>query len=63
MLAVPAPQAQRVAQQLVDAGIVGILNFAPVTLTLPDDIAVVGVDLAIELEQLVFAVVKKGVRP
>jgi len=60
---VPAPQAQRVAQQLVDAGIVGILNFAPVTLTLPEDIAVVGVDLSIELEQLVFAVVKKGVRP
>jgi len=63
VLAVPAPQAQRIAHQLVDAGIVGILNFAPVTLTLPEDIAVVGVDLAIELEQLVFAVVKKGVRP
>ena len=51
------------AQQLVEAGIVGILNFAPVTLALPDEVAVVGVDLAIELEQLVFAVVKKGVRP
>jgi redox-sensing transcriptional repressor len=63
VLAVPAPQAQRVAQQLVEAGVVGILNFAPVTLALPDDIAVVGVDLAIELEQLVFAVVKKGARP
>ncbi|MHB8970489.1 MAG: redox-sensing transcriptional repressor Rex [Pirellulaceae bacterium] len=63
LLAVPAARAQRVAQQLVDAGIVGILNFAPVTLTLPDEVAVVGVDLAIELEQLVFAVVKKGVRP
>lgn len=63
VLAVPAPQAQRVAQQLAEAGILGILNFAPVTLVLPDDVAVVGVDLAIELEQLVFAVVKKGVRP
>jgi redox-sensing transcriptional repressor len=63
VLAVPAPQAQRVAQQLAEAGILGILNFAPVTLALPDEIAVVGVDLAIELEQLVFAVVKKGVRP
>lgn len=59
MLAVPAAQAQRVAQQLAEAGIVGILNFAPVTLVLPEDIAVVEVDLAIELEQLVFAVVKK----
>ncbi len=63
ILAVPSSQAQRVAQQLVDAGIVGILNFAPVTLTLPEEVAVAGVDLAIELEQLVFAVVKKGVRP
>ncbi|MHB0957404.1 MAG: redox-sensing transcriptional repressor Rex [Pirellulaceae bacterium] len=63
ILAVPSPQAQRVARQLVEAGIVGILNFAPVTLTLPDDVAIAGVDLAIELEQLVFAVVKKGVKP
>jgi redox-sensing transcriptional repressor len=63
ILAVPSSQAQRVAQQLVDAGIVGILNFAPVTLALPEEVAVAGVDLAIELEQLVFAVVKKGARP
>ncbi len=63
VLAVPASQAPRVASELVEAGIVGILNFAPVTLTLPDSVAVVGVDLAIELEQLVFAVVKKGTRP
>ena len=42
ILAVPSSQAQRVAQQLVDAGIVGILNFAPVTLTLPEEVAVVG---------------------
>jgi redox-sensing transcriptional repressor len=63
VLAVPAAVAQRVAQQLVAAGIAGILNFAPVTLSLSDDVAVTGVDLAIELEQLVFAVVKKGVKP
>lgn len=62
ILAVPAAQAQRVAGQLVDAGVVGILNFAPVTLVLPDEVAVAGVDLAIELEQLVFAVVKKRSR-
>jgi redox-sensing transcriptional repressor len=63
ILAVPAAVAQRVAQQLVAAGIAGILNFAPVTLALSDEIAVAGVDLAIELEQLVFTVVKKGVKP
>jgi len=36
----------------VKAGIEGIVNFAPVTLTLPDNVSQVGVDLAIELEQL-----------
>ncbi len=34
------------------------LNFAPVTLTLPPEIEIIGVDLAIELEQLSFAVVR-----
>jgi redox-sensing transcriptional repressor len=59
ILAVPAPAAQEVADQLVAAGIDGILNFAPVTIGLPDTISTVGVDLAIELEQLSFAVVNR----
>ncbi len=63
VLTVPAPAAQQVAQRLAEAGIVGILNFAPVTLSLPDHVAVAGVDLAIELEQLAFAVVNQGSRP
>jgi redox-sensing transcriptional repressor len=58
VLAVPATAAQGVADQLVEAGIEGILNFAPVTLTLPPEIEIIGVDLAIELEQLSFAVVR-----
>jgi len=56
IIAVPAPAAQKVADALVAAGIEGILNFAPVTLTLPKQIQTIGVDLAIELEQLAFAV-------
>src|SRR6059058_5606911 len=56
IIAVPAPAAQKVADALVSAGIEGILNFAPVTLTLPKQVQTVGVDLAIELEQLAFAV-------
>jgi len=48
-----------VADRLVAAGVEGIVNFAPVTLTLPPHIQVVGVDLAIELEQLSFAVTSK----
>lgn len=60
MIAVPAPAAQSVADRLVAAGIEGIVNFAPVTITLPDNVRQVGVDLAIELEQLSFAVVSRG---
>ncbi len=59
VIAVPASGAQQVASQLVAAGIEGILNFAPVTITLPKGIRNVGVDLAIELEQLSFAVVNR----
>ena len=58
-LAVPAGSAQQVADQLVEAGVHGLLNFAPVTLSLPDLVHLVEVDLAIELEQLSFAVVNQ----
>ena len=57
IIAVPATDAQTVANDVVAAGVVGVLNFAPVTLSLPPHVHSVGVDLAIELEQLSFAVV------
>ena len=60
ILAVPAEVAQSVTDDLVAAGIEGIMNFAPVTVSLPGGIHKVGVDLAIELEQLAYAVVKQG---
>jgi redox-sensing transcriptional repressor len=56
MITVPATQAQHVADQLVAAGIAGILNFAPVTLSLPQRIPLVAVDLTTELERLAFSV-------
>lgn len=59
ILAVPATAADSVADHLVQAGVTGILNFAPVTLNLAKSVTVAGVDLAIELEQLSFAVVKQ----
>ena len=59
IIAVPAPEAQGVATLLAKAGIKGILNFAPVTITLPESVKRVEVDLAIELEQLSFAVVNQ----
>jgi len=59
IIAVPAAAAQDVASTLVEAGIDGILNFAPVTIPLSAGISSIGVDLAIELEQLSFAVVNR----
>jgi redox-sensing transcriptional repressor len=52
ILSVPAPAAQEVANELVRAGITGILNFAPLVLTVPEDVIVNNVNLAIELENL-----------
>ncbi len=60
VLAVPASQAQRVADDLVDAGIRAILNFAPCTLTVPKSVLVRGVDLASELEHLTYFLEKSN---
>lgn len=59
MIAVPASAAQTAADRLVAVGVEGILNFAPVTIALPSHVSQVGVDLAIELEQLSFSVVNR----
>ncbi len=59
LVAVPASDAQDVANQLVAAGVGGILNFAPVTLTVPSTVSKVGVDLARELEQVTFSVANR----
>jgi redox-sensing transcriptional repressor len=59
MITVPAAQAQQAADQLVAAGITGIVNFAPVALSLPEDVGLVGVDLTTELEQLAFSVANR----
>ena len=52
IITVPAMAAQEVANTLVDAGITGILNFAPIVLVVPEDIMVSNVNLAMELESL-----------
>lgn len=59
MITVPAAAAQSVADDLVAAGVEGVVNFAPVTIALPPSVSLVGVDLAIELEQITFAVVNR----
>lgn len=52
LLAVPAKAAQAVTEQLVDAGVRCLLNFAPVTLRVPPHVYLASVDLSIEVEYL-----------
>jgi redox-sensing transcriptional repressor len=52
ILTVPGPVAQEVTNELVAAGILAILNFAPIILQVPEQVVVNNVDLAIELENL-----------
>lgn len=54
IIATPAPVAQAVADRMVEAGIRSILNFAPVVLSVPDDVSLRKVDLALELQILSF---------
>ncbi len=58
LLCVPAEAAQRVADQMIASGITGILNFAPVLLTVPPNVNVVAVDLSVQLENLAYKVQK-----
>lgn len=60
ILAVPAVAAQSVADEIIAAGVRAILNFAPITLRVSDDVAVSSVDLAVHLEQLSFHVGTAG---
>jgi len=52
ILTVPAAVAQETANALVRAGVTGILNFAPIVLSVPEELMVNNVNLAIELENL-----------
>lgn len=54
IIAVPAKAAQEVADILVKNGLKAILNFAPVTVNVPDDVRVRTIDLSVKLEVLTF---------
>lgn len=54
MLAVPADVAQAVAEQLVAAGVRGILNYAPVNLSVPDEVQVQYIDPAMHLQHMTY---------
>ena len=55
IIAVPARAAQDVANLLVEAGVSGVLNFAPRKLELPEEVAHRNVNMTIELESLSYA--------
>ncbi|MGA2868040.1 MAG: redox-sensing transcriptional repressor Rex [Verrucomicrobiota bacterium] len=52
ILSVPVAVAQEMANKLIECGVMGILNFAPIVLAVPEDVMVNNVNLAIELENL-----------
>jgi redox-sensing transcriptional repressor len=54
MIAVPAAQAQDVADQLVKAGVKAILNYAPTSLTVPEDVHVQYVDPVTHLQRMTY---------
>lgn len=54
VVAVPAAGAQTAAELLIRAGVRSILNFAPVRLTVPENVFVEDVDLGIAIEKAAF---------
>jgi redox-sensing transcriptional repressor len=54
VIATPADVAQQVCDRLAAAGVRSILNFAPVTLAVPEGVDVRPVDLSVELQVLAF---------
>ncbi|MFF2459807.1 redox-sensing transcriptional repressor Rex [Peribacillus simplex] len=54
ILTVPAQVAQTITDRLVKADIKGILNFTPARLTVPPSIRVHHIDLAVELQSLIY---------
>lgn len=54
IIAVPAKAAQEVADLMIKNGLVAILNFAPVSLNVPEHIELRNVDLSVNLEILTF---------
>ncbi|MFC7322355.1 redox-sensing transcriptional repressor Rex [Halobacillus campisalis] len=54
ILTVPAQAAQGIADRLVKANISGVLNFTPARITVPSSVRVHHIDLAVELQALVY---------
>ena len=60
VIATPAGAAQTVADELTSAGVQSILNFAPTVISVPDDVSLRKVDLAVEMQILSFYQQRRG---
>lgn len=54
IIATPAEEAQTVARTMVDAGIKAILNYAPITLTVPSNVRVQYIDPVVGLQRMTY---------
>lgn len=54
ILTVPAQAAQLITDRLIKTNVKGILNFTPARLTVPEQISVHHIDLAVELQSFVY---------
>ncbi len=54
MITVPASAAQAVADKLVQAGVKAILNYAPVSLNVPNDVCVQHIDPSTHLQRMTY---------
>ncbi len=54
MIAVPAQFAQTVADQLVEADVKGILNYAPININVPEQVHVQYIDPVVHLQHMTF---------
>lgn len=54
ILTVPSATAQQTADEMIDSGIRGIMNFTPIRLSAPAHVRVQNVDLATELQTLIY---------
>ncbi len=54
MLCVPDSAAQEVANQLIEAGVKAILNYAPISLNVPKDVRVQYIDPAVGLQRMAY---------
>jgi len=54
MLTVPASVAQEVTDQLVDAGIKAILNYAPISINVPENVVVQYIDPSLHLQRMTY---------